>query len=150
MTIRRIFAVILGLVVSTAVGDVIVMKSGEKLTGKVTRFEHGQTSLANSRFVVDVGGKEQDVPLFKVESVTFGGGPSAQGSTATTVRPFVVPASPPASPRASITKPSDTKSGDYWLSSTGKRHNSSCRYYKSSKGRPCGATDGVACKTCGG
>jgi hypothetical protein len=34
------------------------------------------------------------------------------------------------------------------ISSTGKRHNSRCRYYGS--GRPCGATDGIACKICGG
>ena len=31
----------------------------------------------------------------------------------------------------------------YTISSTGKRHNSRCRYYGS--GRPCGPTDGVAC-----
>jgi hypothetical protein len=36
----------------------------------------------------------------------------------------------------------------YSLSSTGKRHNSRCRYYGT--GRACSATDGVACKICGG
>jgi hypothetical protein len=36
----------------------------------------------------------------------------------------------------------------YTISSTGKRHNSRCRYYGS--GRPCGPTDGIACKICGG
>lgn len=39
--------------------------------------------------------------------------------------------------------------GEYRMSSTGKRHNSRCRYY-SSKGRACGPGDGVACKICGG
>ena len=34
------------------------------------------------------------------------------------------------------------------ISSTGKRHNSGCRYFGS--GRSCGPTDGVACKICGG
>jgi len=34
------------------------------------------------------------------------------------------------------------------ISSTGKRHNSGCRYFSS--GKPCGANDGVACKICGG
>lgn len=34
------------------------------------------------------------------------------------------------------------------ISSTGKRHNSGCRYFGS--GRPCGANDGIACKVCGG
>jgi cell shape-determining protein MreC len=36
----------------------------------------------------------------------------------------------------------------YTISSTGKRHNSRCRYYGS--GRPCGPTDGIPCKICGG
>lgn len=39
--------------------------------------------------------------------------------------------------------------GGYKLSTTGKRHNSRCRYY-SSAGRACGPTEGVACKVCGG
>jgi hypothetical protein len=39
----------------------------------------------------------------------------------------------------------------HWLTlSSSKRHNSGCRYFKSSKGRSCGPNDGVACKTCGG
>lgn len=36
----------------------------------------------------------------------------------------------------------------YTISSTGKRHNSNCRFFGS--GRSCGATEGVACKICGG
>ena len=51
-----------------------------------------------------------------------------------------------------VTRPSATaseKSGlSYSLSSTGKRHNSNCRYFGS--GKPCGPNDGVACKVCGG
>lgn len=39
-------------------------------------------------------------------------------------------------------------SGSFTISSTGKRHNSNCRYFGS--GKPCGPTDGVACKICGG
>jgi hypothetical protein len=37
----------------------------------------------------------------------------------------------------------------YRMSSSGKRHNSRCRYF-SSQGRDCGPSDGVACKVCGG
>jgi hypothetical protein len=40
--------------------------------------------------------------------------------------------------------------GGYWLSNTGKRHNSRCRYFRNCNGRPCGKNDGVACKICGG
>lgn len=38
----------------------------------------------------------------------------------------------------------------YWISSTGKRHNSGCRYYQTSKGRPGNSDEGVPCKICGG
>lgn len=38
----------------------------------------------------------------------------------------------------------------YWISSTGKRHNSGCRYYRNCQGRPGTASEGVACKICGG
>lgn len=49
-------------------------------------------------------------------------------------------------------KPNDKSSSlgvSYRLSSTGKRHNSRCRFF-GSKGRDCNATEGVACKVCGG
>jgi hypothetical protein len=53
-------------------------------------------------------------------------------------------------PRAnSFTSSASVPTGlSYTISSTGKRHSSRCRYYGS--GRPCGPTDGVPCKTCGG
>lgn len=38
----------------------------------------------------------------------------------------------------------------YWCTKSNKRHNSSCRYYKTSDGYPCGPDDGTACKLCGG
>jgi len=45
----------------------------------------------------------------------------------------------------------ESPSGEYWLtSSSGVRHNDSCRYYKKSKGNPCGPDAGTACKVCGG
>ncbi|NQT14254.1 MAG: thermonuclease family protein [Planctomycetes bacterium] len=48
-------------------------------------------------------------------------------------------------------EPSDEPSGDYWLTtSSGVRHNSSCRYYKKSNGSPCGPDAGTPCKVCGG
>jgi micrococcal nuclease len=61
---------------------------------------------------------------------------SSSGSTQT-------PAISPALPFAS--------GGSHWLTgSSNKRHNSSCRYYRKTNGRPCGASDGTACKLCGG
>lgn len=52
---------------------------------------------------------------------------------------------PPASTAGS--QPS-AAAGGHTISSTGKRHNSGCRYFGS--GRPCGPNDGIACKICGG
>lgn len=39
---------------------------------------------------------------------------------------------------------------EYWISSTGKRHNSSCRYFKNCKGRLGDKDTGIACRICGG
>ncbi|MEK7954306.1 bZIP transcription factor [Luteolibacter soli] len=49
-----------------------------------------------------------------------------------------------------VTPGQPAKAGGYWISSTGKRHNARCRYYATSKGRSGSATEGVACKVCGG
>lgn len=49
-------------------------------------------------------------------------------------------------PSGSTTQPAAGAS--HTISSTGKRHNSGCRFFGS--GRACGPTDGVACKICGG
>jgi hypothetical protein len=39
----------------------------------------------------------------------------------------------------------------YWITDkSGIRHNSKCRYYKTSKGHFCGKDEGKACKICGG
>lgn len=40
--------------------------------------------------------------------------------------------------------------GARWISTTGKRHNASCRYYGQGKGRGGKPGEGVACKICGG
>jgi cell shape-determining protein MreC len=73
-----------------------------------------------------------------------------QGTTATqSVSPAPV-ISREVMPRANaVTSSVSAPTGlSYTISSTGKRHNSRCRYYGS--GRPCGPTDGIACKICGG
>lgn len=40
--------------------------------------------------------------------------------------------------------------GQYWISSTGKTHNSSCRYYRTCKGHASDKGSGNNCKICGG
>jgi hypothetical protein len=64
----------------------------------------------------------------------------AQGNTQTPRSSFA----PSASGGAADPKPTATHS----ISKSGKRHNSGCRYFGS--GRPCGPSDGDACKICGG
>ena len=47
--------------------------------------------------------------------------------------------------------PSQTAAQGYWMTtSSHKRHNSSCRYYGTTNGRPCSKDEGIACKICGG
>jgi len=54
-----------------------------------------------------------------------------------------------AMPRPKVQKPAST--GEYWISSSSKkRHNSSCRNYKKTKGYQGRADEGIACKICGG
>lgn len=53
-------------------------------------------------------------------------------------------------PSESIETPSADCDTCYWCTKSGKRHNSNCKYYKTTKGRPCGPNDGTACKLCGG
>ena len=38
----------------------------------------------------------------------------------------------------------------YWISSTGKTHKKSCRYYRACKGHASETPSGVNCKICGG
>lgn len=66
-------------------------------------------------------------------------------------QPAITPSpSPSPTPRQGISPdPQPATGGTYRLTSTGKRHNSRCRYF-SSAGRACSATEGVACKICGG
>ncbi|MDX6766866.1 MAG: hypothetical protein SFU85_08750 [Candidatus Methylacidiphilales bacterium] len=73
---------------------------------------------------------------------------------ASTPTPAPTPVSPSSgissTPGYQTSSPAATSGAGYWISSTGKRHNSGCRYYQTSKGRPGTQTEGVACKICGG
>ena len=57
--------------------------------------------------------------------------------------------SPGARPTPAPSSAGDDGGGGYKISNTGKRHNSRCRYFNSA-GRAGSATEGVACKLCGG
>ena len=70
--------------------------------------------------------------------------PQQQTTITTVQKPVTVP--------AAVQSPaSQQKTSGYWITtSSGVRHNSSCRYYMNSKGRACGPNEGRACKICGG
>jgi hypothetical protein len=65
------------------------------------------------------------------------------------VSPAVQPAVSRVTPDAAASTGGEGTTTGYRISSTGKRHNSRCRYY-SSNGRAGTANEGVACKVCGG
>lgn len=45
----------------------------------------------------------------------------------------------------------DNQTQPCWLTtSSSKRHNANCRYFKTSRGRPCKNNEGIPCKICGG
>jgi hypothetical protein len=59
--------------------------------------------------------------------------------------------SPTPTRTASQTTASQDQQLTHWLTiSSGKRHNSTCRWYHNSRGRPCRADEGTPCKICGG
>jgi micrococcal nuclease len=63
--------------------------------------------------------------------------------------PFDAKANNPNTPKTTKSQADQTQ--DYWLTaSSNVRHNSKCRYYQKTKGRPCGPNEGTPCKVCGG
>ena len=51
---------------------------------------------------------------------------------------------------SAVTGETTAEDTGHWLGASGKRHNPSCRYYATGKGRYCGPEDGAPCKLCGG
>ena len=86
----------------------------------------------------------------------------ATGSTSpieTKTEPKISPAKETASPETAspetaspeTASPETAITTGFWLTtSSKKRHNNFCKYYKSSKGSECGPNDGSPCKSCGG
>ncbi len=69
-------------------------------------------------------------------------------TVSTPLPPTPLPTPSPA--RVVPSKPSSA-AVEYWITtSSSKRHNSGCKYFQTSKGRPGAATEGTACKICGG
>jgi hypothetical protein len=118
----------------------------------VRQFRANHHATAGSAFVVEVDGEEQAIPLDKIETITF----EARSKTAAPAPTSRPKSSGKSTSRQSADGTSDSdksesKDGTHWLTtSSGKRHNEACRYYKTSKGRACGPDEGSPCKACGG
>jgi hypothetical protein len=56
----------------------------------------------------------------------------------------------PAAAPSSASSPQSQALTHWMTTSSSKRHNSRCRFYRTSNGRACGPNDGIACKICGG
>lgn len=62
--------------------------------------------------------------------------------------PLLAVSTPKKAPAEKEQTPAET---GYWLTiKSGIRHNTKCRYYKNSQGKPCAKDEGRACKICGG
>lgn len=141
--------------VAAIASDTLTTTTGEKITGRVLRFQRNHSAAASSVFVIEVDGKEQSIPLHRLEEIAFDGAAPTDRVTSKPSRSATAPRA--STPQKAVgpapaagSQSTAPRGGSFWLSSTGKRHNASCRYYGSGKGRSCGASDGVACKVCGG
>lgn len=79
------------------------------------------------------------------------------GGLGNTIRVWVYPIDFPtvqlkdakAAPQSLMATPEETGSGQYWLTTnSNKRHRSSCRWFRNSKGRLCTSAEGVAAQCC--
>lgn len=85
------------------------------------------------------------VERLRAENAQLRSKPALAPSTPSTIQPLTGGAK-----TNQVTPSPPAETGGYWISSTGKRHNARCRFYATSKGRKGAASDGVACKVCGG
>jgi regulator of replication initiation timing len=106
--------------------------------------ESAQKSYAELTARIDALEKEN--AALKTENQQLRAMLALQPSTARNTETTTIQVQPAVSQGSSI-----QKEAGYWITtSSGVRHNSSCRYYKNSRGRLCGPDEGRPCKICGG
>lgn len=168
-----------GIAAPDAGKETIKLLSGDTMTGTVGTVRDGTVSLiteygpvripldkisAESKAKLGIGAEadadalrkriaelEDLVARIREENATLRRNGTSAGGTTTPapVQPLTGGGRATPSPVPTPAPAPVAQAGAFRLSSTGKRHNSRCRYY-SSAGRPCTATEGVACKICGG
>jgi hypothetical protein len=113
----------------------------------ILKFETGDDGETLKRKVAE---QERVIAALRAENQQLRAALVQSGSTKPAPVAPAVQSSNAAPSSGSINSSAVSNTGGYWISSTGKRHNSSCRYYQTSKGRQGTADEGVACKICGG
>ena len=127
-------------VVSTEYG--VVRVPGSKLTDEAKRAAGMDKPVTSTQYEARIAALEARIQTLEAENAQLRKQGTVVGAalpSKTTARPASLAPDTPKPPVASQ---------EYSISSTGKRHRAGCRYFGS--GRPCGPTDGVACKICGG
>ncbi len=96
--------------------------------------------------------KQENQVLRKLVFEKQSSAPTQPVTPPTTSSVSTPPPTAPSTPSPARVVPSKPSSAvEYWITtSSGKRHNSGCRYFQTSRGRPGGANEGTACKICGG
>jgi len=147
----------------SAENTTIKLTSGESMTGKIAGVNDDSLNLATEYGVVRIPvsklteeskkklnlPEETDVAKLKARINELEGLVASLREENASLRKSGNPdASTPATPTAKA-QPQESTGITYRLSKSGKRHNSRCRYFKSTD-EECTANDGVACKVCGG
>lgn len=150
-------------VVTTEYG--VVRVPVEKLTDE-TKLDLGLSKPKSSReYETEIRVLETRIKVLQEENARLrmelaAGGAKSDGSTPPPAPASLTPHIPPPQPRRATPPPSSVSpvpssqpappsvSASYSLSKSGIRHNSRCRYFHT--GSACSATDGRACKICGG
>ena len=145
-----------GLVVATTADEVTLQNSSGIFTLKRSQLAvESKAALAKAETADDADGlrrkiaeQERTITALRAENQQLRAA-LAQGAAAS------APGLPASAANVTAVQPAGTTTGasakaGFWISSTGKRHNSGCRYYQTSKGRTGSSDEGIPCKICGG
>lgn len=115
------------------------------------RADDKDTQIAQLRAMVQQLIAENQQLRMQLANATGQNNPDRSASSSGVRRDAQPPVSSVASSSARSTRTVQTSESSYWMTtSSRKRHNSGCRYYKASNGRLCTKDEGIACKICGG
>lgn len=161
-------------------GKVTTLKliDGDSITGKPLQVKDGSLPVMTDYGVIRVPVAKLSAATKKELGIVDSPAPAAGGNAASdakikelealverlreensALRKQIAGQTPPSvAPQPALTRPSvapgiapsPAPASGFWISGTGKRHNQRCRYYGTGAGHTGSASEGVACKICGG